>query len=173
MTPETNMGSGITLHETKTGSTLRDVVLQMLVDGLDEREIAQQLEKSIFTIKRIVLGIVLKADPNRTRPIKDIKDNLIPAVIDGVEDGSLSVENLAKKPRRDLSAQEALILALTVGRIDSWTIMRKLKIVPLQFDLFRDNICSKLGVSNFLGAVALGTAANMQVQGSKEGQQHV
>ena len=96
------MGSGITLHETKTGSTLRDVVLQMLVDGLDEREIAQQLEKSIFTIKRIVLGIVLKADPNRTRPIKDIKDNLIPAVIDGVEDGSLSVENLAKKPRRDL-----------------------------------------------------------------------
>ena len=64
-------------------------------------------------------------------------------------------------------------MALTVGRIDSWTIMRKLKIVPLQFDLFRDNICSKLGVSNFLGAVALGTAANMQVQGSKEGQQHV
>src|SRR3990167_9373664 len=163
MTPETNMGSGITLHETKTGSTLRDVVLQMLVDGLDEREIAQQLEKSIFTIKRIVLGIVLKADPNRTRPIKDIKDNLIPAVIDGVEDGSLSVENLLNKPRRDLSAQEALILALTVARWDCWTIMRKLKIVPLQFDLVRDNIRSKLGVPNFLGAVALATAANMRV----------
>src|SRR3989338_531187 len=144
---------GITATETDSSPVLGDLVLQGFVDGLDERQIAQELEKSIFTIHRIVRGIAFKADPNRTRPFKD---NLILAIIDGVE-------NLLKKPRRDLSQQGALILALTVARFDSLTIMRKLGIVPLQFDLFRDNICSKLGVPNFLGAVALATAANMRV----------
>jgi|SRR3989338_2459342 len=151
---------GITATETDSSPVLGDLVLQGFVDGLDERQIAQELEKSIFTIHRIVRGIAFKADPNRTRPFKD---NLILAIIDGVENGSISVENLLKKPRRDLSQQGALILALTVARFDSLTIMRKLGIVPLQFDLFRDNICSKLGVPNFLGAVALATAANMRV----------